>query len=144
MKAVRHFGIVVNNMEKSLHFYRDLLGLKVKTDALEEGEFIDTVLGLHKVKVRTIKMLADEGNVLVELLWFQSHPSKKKGDDKIFNIGFSHLALTVKDIGQVYEKLKKEGIKFNSSPQISPNGKVKVAFCRDFDGLPVELVEEIN
>lgn len=144
MKAVRHFGIVVNNMEKSLHFYRDLLGLKVKADALEEGEFIDAILGLQKTKVRTIKMLADEGNTLVELLWFQSYPSKKKGNDKIFNIGFSHLALTVRDIDQMYEKLKEEGIKFNSSPQKSPDGKVKVAFCRDFDGLPVELVEEIN
>jgi len=29
MKTIRHFGIVVSDMEKSLHFYRDMLGLRI-------------------------------------------------------------------------------------------------------------------
>ena len=55
MKAVRHFGIVVQDMERALHFYRDLLGLRIKRDMQEEGEFIDTILGLQKVKVHYSK-----------------------------------------------------------------------------------------
>src|SRR5690349_23750171 len=35
MKAVSHIAIGVRDMEKSLHFYRDLLGLKVTLDAME-------------------------------------------------------------------------------------------------------------
>lgn len=144
MKTVRHFGIVVTDIEKSLHFYKDLLGLKIKRDMLEQGKFVDDILGLKNVKVRTIKMLADEGNTLVELLWYQSHKGKQIKNKKIFGIGPSHLALTVDNLENLYQKLKLEGVKFNCPPQISPDGKAKVAFCYDPDGVPLELVEELK
>ncbi len=132
MKTIRHCGIVVSDMEKSLHFYRDILGLKIKVDALEEGEFIDTILGMQKVKVRTVKMAADEGDSLVELLFYHSQPK-----------GASHTAFTVENLDNEYKKLKDQGVKFISEPQVSPNGKAKVALCYDPDGVPVELVEQI-
>ncbi len=142
MKAIRHFGIVVSDIEKSLEFYRDLLGFEIKVDALEEGKFIDTILGLEKVKVRTVKMIADDGN-LIELLSYQSHGGKKMENKEIFDIGASHPAFTVEDIDFEYKRLKEKGIRFISSPQLSPNGKAKVVFCFDPDNVPVELVEEI-
>jgi len=45
---------------------------------------------------------------------------------------------------EILKKLKEKGVKFNCSPQISPDGKAKVAFCEDPDGVPIELVEELN
>jgi len=144
MKTVRHFGIVVSNLEKSLHFYKDILGLKIQRDMLEEGKFVDDILGLQDVKVRTIKMSADEGNTLVELLWYQSHLGRKKEDKKIFDIGPSHLALTIDNLENLYQKLKSEGVKFNCPPQVSPDGKAKVVYCYDFEGNPIELVEELS
>ena len=143
MKAIRHFGIVVSDIEKSLEFYRDILGFKIKIDALEEGKFIDAILGQKNVKVRTVKMLADDGN-LIELLWYQSHKGKKRENYEIFDIGASHPAFTVENLDEEYKRLKEKGIKFISSPQMSPNGKAKVAFCYDPDGVPVELVEELK
>ena len=159
MKNIRHFGIVVTDIEKSLEFYRDMLGFKIKIDVLEEGKFIDAILGLKDVKVRTVKMVADDGN-LIELLWYQSHAraaakgeeedlssltkGKKMESKEIFNIGASHPAFTVENIDEEYKRLKEKGIKFISLPQVSPNGKAKVAFCYDPDGVPVELVEEIS
>lgn len=144
MKNIRHFGIVVSDIEKSLHFYKDLLGLKIKIDTIEKGNFIDTILGLENIQVRTIKMLADEGNTLVELLWYQSHQGRKIENKKIFDIGASHLALTVDNLESLYQKLKEGGVKFIAPPQVSPDGKAKVAFCFDPDDVPVELVEELN
>lgn len=143
MKSVRHFGIVVTDMEKSLKFYRDLLGLKIKVDAIEEGPFIDAISGLKNVKVRTVKMAADDG-YLIELLWYKSHPRKRRENNDICNIGASHPAFTVENLDYEYERLKKNGVKFNCPPQISPDGKAKVTFCYDPDNTPIELVEEIN
>lgn len=143
MKAMRHLGIVVSDIEKSLHFYRDILGLQIKRDMLEEGDFIDTILGLKNVQVRTVKMSADGGS-LIELLYFKSRPKKPKLNKKNCNIGTPHVAFTVANIDAEYKKFKKSGVKFNSAPQISPDGKAKVAFCRDPDGVPIELVEELN
>lgn len=144
MKAIRHFGIVVEDIEKSLHFYRDLLGLEIKRDIQEEGEFIDTILGLKGVKVRTVKMISDNGDTLVELLEYASHKGKKRENYQIFDLGASHVAFTVGSVQKEYKILKEEGIIFTCEPQVSPDGKAKVAFCYDPDGVPVELVEELD
>lgn len=143
MKAVRHFGIVVQDMEKSLHFYRDLLGLRIKRDMQEEGEFIDTILGLQKVKVHTVKMASDNGDTFVELLEYASHKGEKREHYEIFDLGASHVAFTVENVEQVYAHLKEQGIAFTCPPQVSPDGKAKVTFCFDPDGVPIELVQEL-
>lgn len=140
MKNIRHFGIVVSDIEKSLKFYRDLLGFQIKIDTLEQGSFIDAILGLKEVKVRTVKMAADDGN-LIELLWYQSHKGKRMENKKIFDIGTSHPAFTVEDLDYKYKILKEKGVNFISSPEVSPDGKAKVVFCFDPDGVPIELVE---
>ncbi len=141
MKNIRHFGIVVSDIDKSLRFYRDLLGLKIQRDMQEEGGFISSILGLEGVKVRTVKMSADDGN-LIELLCYQSHP-RRPSEKGICEIGASHPAFTVENIDSEYNKLMNEGVKFNCPPKVSPDGKAKVAFCYDPDGVPVELVEEL-
>lgn len=142
MKAIRHFGIVVSDIEKSLKFYRDLLGFQIKIDALEEGPFIDTILGFNHAKVRTVKMATDDGN-LIELLWYQSPKGKKMENKEIFDIGASHPAFTIENLDNEYQRLKKNGVQFIAPPQISPDKKAKVAFCYDPDGVPIELVEEL-
>lgn len=143
MKNIRHFGIVVQDLEKSLRFYRNLLGLEIKRDMQEEGEFIDTILGLKNVRVRTVKMVSQNGESLVELLEYASHKGKKRENDEIFDLGASHVAFTVEDVDQEYKRLRAQGISFTCEPQISPDGKAKVTFCYDPDGVPVELVQEL-
>ena len=144
MKTVRHFGIVVSDMEKSLHFYRDMLGLRILRDMTEEGKFIDTILGLSNVKVRTVKMAAENGSTLVELLQYESHEGKKRENYKMFDFGASHVAFEVKDIDEEYKRLKEQGIAFVCEPQISPDNKAKVTFCFDPDSVPIELVEKLT
>ena len=129
-------------MENSLKFYRDLLGLKIISDMNEHGDYIDSMLSLDNVQVRTVKMSADISNTLIELLDFKSHT-----DDEIRNfytIGASHVALTVDNLDSLYKHLSANNIRFNAPPQKSPDGLVKVTFCNDPDGTPVELVEIIK
>ena len=52
---VRHVGIVVNNIENSLKFYRDIFGLQIQRSLSESGTYIDNMLGFENVKVKTIK-----------------------------------------------------------------------------------------
>ena len=53
---VRHVGIVVNNIENSLKFYRDIFGLQIQRSMNESGKYIDNMLGFENVKVKTVKM----------------------------------------------------------------------------------------
>lgn len=141
MKAVRHFGIVVSDMERSLRFYRDLLGLKVVRVMDESGEYMENMLALQNVQVTTVKMSADSGSTLVELLEFKSHARQPHGDHEVCSVGPSHVAFTVADLDVVYRRLLQAGVRFNALPQLSPDGYAKVTFCQDPDGTLVELVE---
>jgi catechol 2,3-dioxygenase-like lactoylglutathione lyase family enzyme len=143
LKAIRHIGIVVTDLESSLHFYRDLLGLKMIKELDESGKYIDKISSLKHVKVKTVKMAADDGN-LIELLHYQSHPTKPKKNKNIFEIGCSHVAFTVEDLEFEYQRLKKNGVPFNTPPQYSPDGYAKITFCRDPDGTLIELVEVLR
>lgn len=64
IKGVRHVGITVTNMEKSLMFYRDLLGLKIERNMDESGQHIDNMLSMKNVRVNTIKMSASDNGPL--------------------------------------------------------------------------------
>jgi catechol 2,3-dioxygenase-like lactoylglutathione lyase family enzyme len=136
---IRHTGIVTDDIEILLFFYRDLLGFKVKAHDKEEGAFIDTVLGLQGAMVTTVKLVAPDGSIL-ELLHYQSHP-RPKTKMAINNTGISHVAYTVDDIDRDYERLKNEGIEFYSLPQTNPDGTARVVFCEDPKGNILELVE---
>jgi extradiol dioxygenase family protein len=89
--------------------------------------------------------MSDMNNNILELLYFESHPEKhdRNKTKKLTEIGCSHFALTVKEIDSLYGTLTQQGIEFVHAPQVSPNGKVKVAFCRDPDGTFIEMVEEL-
>jgi len=139
---IRHTGIVVSDMERSLKFYRDLLGFEVKKDMVESGDYINNFSDLKDVVVRTVKMSLENGD-MVELLYYSSHPKEPDMTRRITQIGCSHIALTVNNLDETYERLKENDVKFNSPPQYSPDGFAKVTFCKDPDGSLVEIVEEL-
>ena len=139
IKNVRHTGIVVVDLDASLHFYRDLLGFKITKKMEESGRFIDIILSLPNVSVTTVKMAAPDGS-LIELLKYHSHPRKNNACE-ICDIGLTHMALEVDDLHDLYERLKGEGIVFTAPPQVSPDGYAKVTFCSAPEGSSIELVE---
>jgi len=143
MKDIRHSGIVVTDMERALTFYRDLLGLKVAQDFREEGDYINSILGLSGVRVRMVKLTADDGS-MIELLHYPSHPREARQNPQLCDIGCSHVAFTIDDIDKEYERLLKNGVRFTRPPCISPDGYAKVTFCYDPDGTSIELVEVLD
>ena len=142
IKDVRHVGIVVSDMERSLKFYKDLLGLKIKSIEDEEGKFLDNMLAHKYVKNKVAKLYAGNGSALVELIDSKIFANKK--DRNFFTIGASHFAFTVDNLEKTYDYLMKNAVKFTAPPQLTPDGYAKVTFCEDPDGTPIELVEVIN
>jgi len=142
MICLRHVGVTVTEMDRSLKFYRDFLGLKILKSSIEHGDYIDNFSGIKNINVKVVKMITDGG--VIELLQYYSHPSKKPSKRKITSVGCSHFAITVDNIDILYNDLLKKGVFFNSPPQYSPDGCAKVAFCHDPDGILIELVEVLK
>jgi catechol 2,3-dioxygenase-like lactoylglutathione lyase family enzyme len=142
-KSVRHVGIVVKKISDLLPFYRDMLGLRVVTHTNELSSFISRLLDLHGCRLVTVKLAANGGETLIELLEFDSPSGKPAEKPSLSAPGITHIALTVKDLDSLYRKLSKHNIPFLSPPLRSPDGRVNVAFCRDPAGNYLELVEEL-
>ena len=138
----RHVGITVTNVEESLRFYRDLLGFSLVRVMNESGKHIDNFSNIDGVSVRTIKLKDKNGN-MIELLKYHSHP-ESPNNDKITRIGCSHIALTVTDLDSLLVKIEQLGYSVNCEPQYSPDGNVKLTFCKGPDGVLLELVEELK
>ncbi len=141
MTKLRHVGLAVVDMDNALKLYRDIFNLKIVWDEIESGDFIDNLSNMSNVNVRTVK-LTDTNGGMIELLQYISH-AQQRNKDSINRIGCSHIAVTVDDIDDMYKKLLDFGLEFHNQPQVSVAGNAKVAFCRDADGVLIELVEEL-
>jgi catechol 2,3-dioxygenase-like lactoylglutathione lyase family enzyme len=140
IKEVRHTGVVVRDLEKSVAFYR-ALGFVEDNRAIEEGVFIDRVVGLQNTKLEWVKLKAADG-YLLELLQYHSHPARKEIEKQKSNqLGCSHLAFTVDNIELVCAHIKKNGGSLVSQPVLTNDKKVKVAYCHDIEGNLMEIVE---
>jgi len=142
MQNIRHVGLVVSNLDKSLMFYRDLLGLKIQGTTSEEGDFISSITSIDNVKLNTIKLSADDNSTRIELIELLSE-IPTTNNTQLSTKGFTHIALTVSNLDELYIKLQNKGIKFTCKPKLSPNRKLKITFCRDFEGNFLELTQEL-
>ena len=141
--GTRHTGIVVQDMKRSLRFWRDVMGLKVDVDFWEEGEFIDTVQGLSGVKLHMIKLSAPDGST-IELLKDEAHPTAPPERNRMCDRGIRHVAFTVADVGASWRALREAGCETLSTPVVSPDGKAKLFFARDPEGNLLEIVQMLR
>ena len=140
IRAIRHVGLVVADLGRSLAFWCDILGFRVVREMDESGPHIDAMMGLKDVRVTTVKLAAPDGN-LIEILHFHSHPDKPLWMGKPYSTGFTHIALTVENIEELLPRLIAVGAQAPSIPQFSPDGKVKMLYINGLEGILIELVE---
>ena len=140
---VRHTGIVVSNLAKSIDFYTRILGFQIVSQKDEPGHFIDKILGLSGAELTTVKMRAS-GNQMVELLYFRSHQKRKNRTKSLTSMGITHFALTVDNVDHSYGRLAGLGVQFISPPETSPDGQARVTFCKDPEGTLIELVQVLK
>ena len=147
--GVRHTGIVVSDMARSLRFYRDLLGMKVWADFKDDSTYVQEVTDVPGAHIWMIKLMPENAPGAphvgsIELLQYVSHPSEIPPVTRACDVGCNHLALQVDDIDALYQKLTVEGIRFHAPPTLSADGGAKVTYCRDPEGVIVELVEIVS
>jgi catechol 2,3-dioxygenase-like lactoylglutathione lyase family enzyme len=141
--AIRHVGLVVADLERSLKFWCETMGFVVSRQMEESGPHIDAIMGLKGVRVTTAKLAAPDGN-LIELLKFHSHPDRPTWSGTPYSTGFTHIALTVECLDELLPRLIVAGAKVPSPPQVSPDGKVKVLYVKGLDDILIELVESLE
>ncbi len=140
IRGIHHAAISTGNMERSLGFYRDLLGFEVVADFGWPTGFepANAILGLEDSAARAVMLKA--GNAFIELFQFET-PTPTPGDPgrPVCDHGITHVCIDVTDVDSEYERLKKAGVKFHCPPQ--DLGDSRVTYGRDPDGNVFELQE---
>ncbi|MDU1412841.1 MAG: VOC family protein [Clostridium sp.] len=150
LNYVEHIGITVSNLEKSLVFYRDVLGLNYKGEMIMNSKETEILFGIKNCIVKVAYLNCNDliNGPEIELIQFISeYCVKRKSSLNITSI--SELCFNVLDIEQVYNKLKSSCVSFISPPQFfdlssQGFGKSKAVYLKDPDGIILELIEHIN
>lgn len=113
--------VMVSDMSRSIKFYRELLGLKLKSESPEWTEFetAGATIALHGGGV---KRKAAEGS------------SRSSNFAGTCSLGF-----VVDDLNKTFRELSSKGVAFAMPPTVRKGEGIKLAICLDPDGLPISF-----
>lgn len=125
-----HAGVTVSDLDRSVAFYRDVLGMvEVERTALANGTSL------------VFLRMGDAG--LIELIF---RPGRADGRHSAGSPGVGHVCMHVNDLDAWIARLAGHSVALTSGPSTLqfPSGPVRLVFFADPDGIPVELYERQN
>jgi glyoxylase I family protein len=141
--AADHTGITVSNLERSLAFWRDVLGFELSHTAHQTGELAKQITGIADAEIK-LAVLKTPGGHKIELLEYLAPPDRKRADFRPCDLGHVHVALLVDDLEAVLEMIAASGWRVGGKPQTlttGPNAGKRVVYVRDPDGTTIELMQ---
>jgi len=142
--AADHTGITVSNLERSLAFWRDVLGFELSHRVDQTGELAAEITGVPDAEI-SLAVLKAPGGHKIELLQYIAPPDRKQHVDlRPCDVGSVHVALTVDNLDAVLEKIVASGWKAGRKPQTlttGPNAGKRVIYVRDPDGTTIEFMQ---
>ena len=149
LQEVIHIGVTVSDLDVSIDFYKNILGLSLKGEMVMEGVETDILFGRKNCRVK-IAYLNGSNNLIsppIELLQFTPEKCEQDKAD-LHKTSISEICFKVEDIDRVYEELMQKGVEFISKPQFfdftsQGFGKSKAVYFKDPDGIILELLEPI-
>jgi len=131
LKSFEHVGMTVSDMDRSVAFYCDLLGLKLdlrkKTEDGAELAFLDAGGGMLEIVA-------------------PATGAKRAVDVPDDTAGLRHLTFLYESVDETFARLETAGADIKERPRFAYNPEVlqKVAFVRDPDGIIIELAQREN
>lgn len=139
--GVHHIGIPVSNIERSLKWYQEVLGLEFVFLTEGSGEGTSKAVGVPNAHLKFAFLKA--GDAIFELLEYVT-PRGEAYDRRNCDIGACHVAFEVEDIEEAYTRLSASGVQFNTPPVFVDSGPLEgCAFCyfSDPDGIQLEIFQ---
>ena len=138
-----HTGFTVSSLERSLAFYRDLLGLEVVFQWNPRAPYLGELVGYPDVDLHAAVLRIPGSDTFLELLEYRNIP-RQAVDMANGNIGNGHIAFTVDDLESFHKRLASAGVRSVSAPvtpTIGPNKGGRAVYMIDPDGFRVELIQ---
>ena len=141
--AADHTGITVMNLERSLEFWRDVLGFELSHRAHQTGELAAEITGVAGAEILIAVLKTPTGHK-IELLEYLAPPDRKHFNSRPCDVGAVHVALTVDDLDAVLRAIAASGWQMAGEPQTlrtGPNAGKRVVYVRNPDGTTIEFMQ---
>lgn len=146
--ALHHVTLTVSDIEASIRFYRDVIGLRVTMD-LPMGGSLATLFSLRQgtgERARAVMMTQGDSAIgQVELIEFwppgATTAPKRPGDPGVFQLCFE---VRGEELNDVHQRLLSRGIKFFTPAPVELElrglGHIRALIVEDPDGVLVEII----
>lgn len=149
VERIYHVGLTVSDLDRSIAFYRDILGLEVQGEIFMAGEETDRLFRMKDTKARVAYLNGSKAMEAppIELIQFVDNKVKKvKGN--LFTTSISEVCFYTDDIERVYNSLIENHVECLSEPQYfdfreNELGESKAFYFRDPDGIVLEMMQPI-
>ena len=132
-----HVAIAVEDLERSMAFYLEVMGMELDYKAHHQGELPSRISGVPEAELEVVVL--KKGAARIELTDYrrkQSGPPKPQNQH-----GLTHIAFLVEGIDQEHQRIAALGYRFNSPPLQSRPGGPKVCYFHGPDNVIIELYQ---
>lgn len=139
---LHHTGVSVRDLEKSIKFYTEVMGMEIDYRAYHKGDRVSKVVDITDAELDVC--VVKRGEVRLELIDYRNKEKKDSSYKDQTSPGLIHIAFTVADIDKEYEKIKSMGYIFNSPPMVTRVNGPKICYFRGPDNVIIELYEKVQ
>ena len=140
---MNNVGIVVENLDKAISFFREI-GLLLEGRAMVEGEWAGQVTGLGNQSVEVAMMVSPDGHSRLELSKYLA--PKKISDHRrapVNSLGYLRVMFRVDNLDELIARLTKQGVELVGDV-VNYANIYKLCYIRGTEGLLVGLAEQLG
>jgi lactoylglutathione lyase len=140
--SANHIGLTVTDLNRSIAFYRDLLGFHVAYERGEvTAEYMPRLVGIPGARLKIAGL--DIPGLHLDLIEYLS-PKGAAQAGPPNDVGNIHVGFTVDDVWAAYRSMSAAGVHFKSepvSPTVGPNKGGWAVYFVDLDGVTLEMIQ---
>jgi len=121
---ILHTSITVKNMEESIRFYRDIMGLELQSRR-----------EIPENKAEIAFLNERESDAQIELTYWKEKKDWNEGDE------LDHIAFAVSDMKEAMKRFKTQKVEIAMEPYSLKGSPTKIAFIKDPNGIWLEIIE---
>ena len=143
--ALHHTGYTVSDLDRSVAFYRDLMGMEVIAQQEKQGGYLAAIVGYPDAHVRMAHLRAPGSGHLLELFQYLAPRGAAAGAIEPRDVGTAHLCFVVDDLVDAHTRLVEAGVETFFSPPVRVDTGINTGgygvYLRDPDGIVLEIFQ---